>query len=75
MNLKKITLSSILVLSLLLGACQESTQTPNSEGNEDVIEDAGEDASDAIEDAGEDASDAIEDAGEDASDAIEDANN
>jgi hypothetical protein len=45
MNLKKLTLPLILGLSLLFGACQESTQTP------DNSEDAGDDAGDAVEDA------------------------
>ncbi|MBE9047517.1 hypothetical protein IQ255_24460 [Pleurocapsales cyanobacterium LEGE 10410] len=60
MNLQKVTLSLILSLSFLFGACQgESTQTPdNSEDAGEAIEDAGEDAEEAIEDAG----DSIEDA-------------
>ncbi len=63
MNLKKLTLPLILGLSLLFGACQESTQTPdNSEDAGEAIENAGEDAGKAIEEAGKDAGKAIEDA-------------
>jgi hypothetical protein len=70
MNLKKLTLPLILGLSLLFGACQESTQAPdNSEDTGEAIENAGDDAGDAVEDAGDDAKDAVEDAGDDVKDA------
>ncbi|GAB4549143.1 MAG: hypothetical protein Tsb0014_43810 [Pleurocapsa sp.] len=72
MNLKKLTLPLILGLSLLFGACQESTQTPdNSEDAGEAIENAGEDAGDAVEEGVNDAGDAVEDAG----DAVEDTTN
>ena len=83
MNIKKITLSLMLGLPLLLGACEaEPTQTPDNSGAGDAIEDAGDDAGDAVNDAGDDAGDAvndagdaIEDAGDDAGDAVDDATN
>jgi hypothetical protein len=68
MNLKKLTLPLILGLSLLFGACQESTQ---SEDAGEAVENAGDDAGDAIEDAGDDAKDAVEDT----KDAVEDTTN
>lgn len=72
MNLKILTLPLILGLSLLFGACQESTQAPdNSEDAGEAIENAGDDAGDAVEDAGDDAKDAVEDAG----DAVKDTTN
>lgn len=72
MNLKKIILPLILGLSFLFGACQESTQAPESSGDAgEAVENAGDDAGDAVEDAGDDAKDAVEDAG----DAVEDATN
>jgi hypothetical protein len=70
MNLKKLTLPLILGLSLLFGACTESTQAPdNSEDAGEAIENAGDDAGDAVDDAGDDAKDAVEDAGDDIKDA------
>jgi hypothetical protein len=72
MNLKKLTLPLILGLSLLFGACQESTQAPeNSDDAGEAVENAGDDAGDAVEDAGDDAKDAVEDT----KDAVEDATN
>lgn len=68
MNLKKLTLPLILCLSLLFGACQESTQ---SEDAGEAIENAGDDAKDAVEDAGDDTKDAVEDT----KDAVEDTTN
>ncbi|WP_019506857.1 hypothetical protein [Pleurocapsa sp. PCC 7319] len=58
MNLRKVILPLILSLSFLFGACQESTQTPESEGSESPVSDESEDAGEAIEDAG----DSLEDA-------------
>lgn len=73
MNLKKVTLPLILCLSFLFVACQQSTQTPDNEGAESQIEEAGKDALLAIKEVGEDASIAIEEAGKDASKTLEDA--
>lgn len=72
MNLKKLTLPLILGLSLLFGACQESTQAPdNSEdAGEAIVENAGEDAGNAVEEGINDAGDAIEDAGDAVKDTI-----
>ena len=72
MNLKKLTLPLILGLSLLFGACQESTQ---SEDAGEAIENAGEDAGNAVKEGVNDAGEAIEDAGDAVKDAVKDATN